>query len=363
MSKQTFFSGIQPSGNLHIGNYLGAIKRWVDLQNTSKINPSSSSVIPASTPVIPAKAGIHKIEEATDIDSRSESGMTNEFIFCIVDLHAITVPQDPKILRQKNLEIAALYIASGLDPVKSKIFIQSENPDHAYLTWIFDTVTPIGWLERMIQFKEKSKKQGERASMGLFNYPVLQAADILLYDTDFVPVGEDQVQHIELACDIAERFNRTFCHPERSPALRGAVEGSHRCVFTIPKPLVDKHAARIMSLQNPSSKMSKSDADLLATINLLDSPDEINKKISRAVTDSGNEVVYREDKPALSNLLTIYSQFTDMKIADIEKKYTGSGYAGFKKDLVEAVISALTPIQKKYQELTSDKQHNFHHQS
>lgn len=291
------FSGIQPSGNLHIGNYIGAIQQWVALQNT-------------------------------------------ESIFCIVDLHAITVPQEPKILREKNREVAALYIACGIDPHKSHIFIQSENPDHSYLAWIFDCMTPIGWMNRMTQFKDKSEKQKESTSVGLFNYPALMAADILLYDTDFVPVGEDQTQHIELTRDIAQKFNTTY-----------------GTIFKEPKAMIDKTAARVMSLQNPLAKMSKSDKDPKGTINLMDTPDDIREKVKRAVTDSGADIRFGEDKPAMSNLLTIYSKLSRQTISQIEEQYKQQGYAKFKEDLAETIIEALTPIQEKFKKLMNDREY------
>ncbi|MDO8498043.1 MAG: tryptophan--tRNA ligase [bacterium] len=295
---KTIFSGIQPSGNLHIGNYIGTISQWMKLQQES----------------------------------------SNELIFCIVDLHAITVPQDPKMLRQKIVEVAALYVASGIDPKKSNIFVQSENSDHTYLTWIFDCMIPMGWMNRMTQFKDKSAKQAEGTTVGLFNYPALMAADILLYDTTHVPVGEDQRQHIELTRDIAEKFNKIYGE-----------------TFVPPEPMIDKQAARMMSLQNPTSKMSKSDKDQTGTINLLDSAGEIRKKIQRAVTDSGSEIVYREDKPAVSNLLIIYSKVSGKSVSEIESQYQGKGYGDFKKDLAEAMVEFLTPIQKRYNELMKNK--------
>jgi tryptophanyl-tRNA synthetase len=298
MEKKTIFSGIQPSGDLHIGNYLGAIKQWVNLQNT------------------------------TD----------DKFIFCIVDLHAITTPQDPKTLAKKNRELAALYIACGLDPEKVMIFVQSDNPDHPYLSWVFDCITPMGWMERMTQFKDKSNKQGERTSVGLFNYPALMAADILLYDTNRVPVGEDQGQHLELTRDIAEKFNRTYGE-----------------TFVIPKIMVQKQTARVMSLQNPTAKMSKSEKDPTGTINMLDSADEIRRKIMRAVTDSGNEIVSRPDKPALANLLGIYAELSDKSVAHLEADYAGKSYAQFKTDLAEVVVTGLTGIQERFNHISQDE--------
>jgi tryptophanyl-tRNA synthetase len=290
--KKTILSGIQPSGNLHIGNYIGAIKQWVAMQD--------------------------------EYDA----------LFCVVDLHAITVPQDPKTLREKVREIAAIYIAAGIDPQKAHIFIQSENYDHPYLAWILNCFTPFGQLERMTQFKDKSAKQQEGTTAGLFDYPVLMAADILLYDAAEVPVGEDQKQHIELTRDVAEKFNSRY----------GAV-------FTVPEPKISKELGRIMSLQDPVSKMSKSDDNANGSIFLLDTPDEVREKIKRAVTDSGSEIVHREDKPALSNLLSIYSSVTDLSIEELEKKYAGVGYGQFKQDLAEAVASFLQPFQEKYKNL------------
>jgi tryptophanyl-tRNA synthetase len=286
------FSGIQPSGDLHIGNYIGAIKQWVELQND------------------------------------------NDCIFCIVDLHAITVPQDPKVLKEKILETAALYIACGINPQKAKIFIQSENPHHAELSWILNCITPVGQLERMTQFKDKSEKQQEGTTAGLFDYPVLMAADILLYDTDEVPVGEDQKQHIELTRDLAEKFNSRFGQ-----------------VFVIPQPRIVKETARIMSLQDPMVKMSKSDPSMLGAVGLLDSEDVITNKIMKAVTDSESEIKYSEEKNAVSNLLNIFSAVSNFSINEHEAKYRGKGYGEFKKDLAEAVLSVIKPIQDRYYEL------------
>lgn len=297
--KKIIFSGIQPSGNLHIGNYIGAIRQWADLQN----------------------------------DPNSEK----DLIFCIVDLHAITVKQDPKILKEKILEVAALYIACGIDPKRSHIFIQSENHDHSYLAWIFDCITPLGWLNRMTQFKDKSEKQKSGTTVGLFNYPALMAADILLYDSDYVPVGEDQKQHIELTCHIAEKFNKMFGE-----------------IFKLPKPMIDTQAARIMSLQNPTAKMSKSDKDPNGVINLLDSPEIIEQKVKKAITDSGAEIKYGIDKSAINNLLTVYSKLTKQTIPEIEKQYQGKGYYQFKNDLAEVMVEFLRPIQEKYNEIRMD---------
>ena len=293
--KKTIFSGIQPSGNLHIGNYIGALSQWKALQDAY------------------------------------------ESYFCIVDLHAVTVSQNPEILRKNILETAALYIACGVDPEKSTIFIQSENSNHPYLSWLLNCITPFGQLSRMTQFKDKSQKQADNTTAGLFDYPVLMAADILLYGTDEVPVGEDQKQHIELTRDIAEKFNKTFGQ-----------------TFTVPSPRIPKETARIMSLQNPTSKMSKSDADANGAIFLLDTPDEVRTKIKRAVTDSGSEISANSDKPALSNLLSIYSSVSGKSVQDLEMEYEGKGYGDFKNGLADAVVEFLAPIQKKYHELMND---------
>lgn len=294
--KKTIFSGIQPSGNLHIGNYVGAIAQWV------------------------------KLQEETDA------------FFCIVDLHAITVPQDPKALREKVLDTAALYLACGINPKKSHIFVQSENPDHPYLAWLLNCITPLGQLARMTQFKDKSLKQKEGTTAGLFDYPVLMAADILLYQTDEVPVGEDQKQHVELTRDLAEKFNRDFGQ-----------------VFKIPKPLIQKETARIMSLQDPRAKMSKSDNDPLGTINLLDSEEQVREKIKKAVTDSGSEVKYGDDKPAISNLLTIYSVFSGESPVETEASFKEKTYVDFKEELTKVVNKELKEIRENYKKIRNDE--------
>ncbi len=290
MSK--IFSGIQPSGNLHLGNYVGAIKQWVELQND------------------------------------------NDCVFCVVDLHAITVAQDPKVLKEKILEVTALYLACGIDPSKAKIFIQSDNPNHAELAWILNCITPFGQLERMTQFKDKSQKQEEGTTAGLFDYPVLMAADILLYDTEEVPVGQDQKQHVELTRDLAEKFNSRFGE-----------------TFVVPEPRIIKETAKIMSLQDPASKMSKSDNNPLGAINLLDAPDVITSKIMKAVTDSESEIKYSDEKTAISNLLNIYSAVSSTPITDLEARYEGKGYGEFKEGLAEAAVSLIRPIQDRYYEL------------
>ncbi len=295
---KTIFSGIQPSGNgnLHIGNYIGAIKQWVDLQNEA------------------------------------------DCFFCIVDLHAITVVQDPKVLREKILEVAALYLACGINPEKAHIFIQSENPNHANLAWILNCFTPFGQLERMTQFKDKSAKQQEGTTAGLFDYPVLMAADILLYQTDEVPVGEDQKQHIELTRDVAEKFNNKFGQ-----------------VFKLPHPRILKETAKIMSLQNPTAKMSKSDKDSSGTINLLDDEKIITEKIKRAVTDSEGSVRFSLEKPTVSNLLTIFSSVSGKSIEQLENEYKDRGYGDFKSGLTEAIINFLNPLQEKYNQIRGDE--------
>ncbi len=299
---KTVFSGLQPTGNMHIGNYIGAIKQWVKLQ-----------------------------------DER-------DAIYCIVDLHAITVYQDPKVLKEKILDTAALYIACGLDPKKAKLFVQSDNPDHPYLAWILNTITPLGQLERMTQFKEKTAKHQE--NVGLFDYPVLQAADILLYQTDEVPVGDDQKQHIELARDLAEKFNSKFGQ-----------------TFKLPEPLIQKPfgsaqgqgQARIMSLQNPTAKMSKSDVDPMGVINLLDTKDEIFEKVKKAVTDSGSKISRDKASEGLSNLLTIYSAFKNQGLDKTYDDVEGKSYGEFKTKLADLLIENLTPIQKNYKEVRSDE--------
>lgn len=289
------FSGIQPTGSIHLGNYLGAVKNWVALQDKY------------------------------------------ESIFCVVDLHAITVPQEPKQLKAKIRETAGLLLAAGIDPDKSTIFVQSHISAHSELTWILNCFLPMGWMERMTQFKEKAGKQKERISVGLFDYPVLMAADILLYQTDAVPVGEDQKQHVELTRDVAERFNSI-----------------HGQTFKLPEPLIAKTGARLMSLTYPDKKMSKSDEDPRGVINLLDSPDEIRRKIMNATTDSNKEIKFDKNRPGIYNLLVIYELLTGLKRAEIEKRFKNKGYAEFKKELTELVIEHLKPLQTRYQKLSAD---------
>lgn len=289
---KTIFSGIQPSGTLTIGNYLGAMKHFVGLQD--------------------------------DYDC----------YFCIVNQHAITVPQEKQELEQNTRSLAALYLASGIDPKRSTLFVQSEVPAHAQLGWIMQCISYIGELERMTQFKDKS--EGKSAvSAGLLTYPPLMAADILLYNADYVPVGEDQKQHIELTRDLAERFNKRYGE-----------------VFTIPEAMIPKVGARIMSLQNPLKKMSKSDENIKSYISMLDTEQQIRKKIKSAQTDSDNKIAFDpENKPGVSNLLSIYSLFSNESISELEKKYEGVGYGTFKEDLAEIIISKLKPIQERYYNL------------
>lgn len=296
MAKKRVFSGIQPSGDLHIGNYFGAILTWVREQDDK------------------------------------------ESIFCVVDEHAITAPQDPKELRKRTIEIAKIYLAAGIDPVKSSIFVQSSRPEHAELAWILNCNSYYGELSRMIQFKDKSSLKGENVSVGLFDYPVLMAADILLYDTDEVPVGEDQKQHVELTRDIAERVNKKYGK-----------------VFTIPAYYTVKESTRIMSLTDPTAKMSKSDENEGSRIELLDSAEVIRKKISRATTDSGSEVIFDKDnKPGISNLLNIMAVCTAQTVPELEKAYKGKTYGEFKKGVAEAIVGLLEPFQARYDEISDE---------
>lgn len=291
------FSGVQPTGNIHIGNYLGALKQFVELQND------------------------------------------NECIYCIVDMHSITVPQDPEGLRNHTLDVAALYMAVGLDPVKSILFVQSDVPGHAELSWILTCSSYTGELSRMTQFKAKSNNR-ESAPMGLFAYPVLMAADILLYDADTVPVGNDQKQHIELCRDIAVRVNNRF-----------------RDTFVVPEGRYMKSAARVMSLDDPTTKMSKSAENVHSRISLLDEPGKIKKSIMRAITDSEGSIRFdREEKPGISNLITIYSAFSGKNIPTIEKEYEGCGYGTFKKDLIEITVNALEPIKEKFSDIRNSSE-------
>lgn len=291
---KTVFSGIQPTGNLHLGNYLGAIRNWIDLQNQHRC------------------------------------------IFGVMNLHAITLPQDPKALKQNVLDAAATYLACGLDPKKVTLFSQSEVAEHAELAWVFGTLTPMGWLNRMTQFKEKSAKD---ENLGLYSYPVLMASDILLYKTDLVPVGEDQKQHLELTRDIAGAFNRRF----------------GREYFKLPEVMIVKDVKRIMSLQDGTKKMSKSDESELSRINLTDSADEIVKKIKKAKTDSLPAINFDEARPEIFNLLNIFSAFSGKAPEAIAKEYETAGNGKFKTDLAEVLVSGLRPIQEKLTQFKQDQ--------
>ena len=295
--KKRIFSGIQPSGTLTIGNYIGALRHFPELQDTY------------------------------------------DCIYCIVDEHAITVRQNPADLRRRCLELAAIYLASGLDPEKCIIYCQSHVSAHAELAWILNCFTYMGELQRMTQFKDKSAKHADNINAGLFTYPVLMAADILLYQTDAVPVGADQKQHLEIARDIAQRFN-----------------GVYGDVFTVPEPLITKVGGRVMSLQDPTRKMSKSDPEE-CFISLLDEPDVVRRKIKRAVTDSDAEIRYDpENKPGVSNLLSIISTLTGESLDDICAEMAGKGYGDLKNRTADAVIEALSPLQAEYKRLIADKQ-------
>lgn len=294
--KKTIFSGVQPSGMLTLGNYIGALKNWVELQ-----------------------------EEY-------------ECFYCVVDLHAITVRQNPAELRKRTMETLAIFLASGIDPEKSTIFMQSHVSAHAELGWILDCYTYLGELNRMTQFKQKSERHKDNINAGLYTYPVLQVADILLYQSDLVPVGEDQRQHIELTRDIAERFNNAY-----SPT------------FTIPEVYVPKVGARIMSLQEPDKKMSKSDENENAFIALGDEPDVIVRKLKRAVTDSDGEIRIGDDKPGVTNLLSIYAACSNCSLQDSVEHFSGKGYGDLKSETADAVVATLEPLQARYKQILVDK--------
>jgi len=296
-NKKIILSGIQPSGDLNIGTYFGAIKNWVKLQNDY-----------------------------------------NNY-FCVVDMHAITVRQEPALLRRRTLEVAAGYIACGIDPEICTLFVQSHVPAHAQLSWVLSCYSMFGELSRMTQFKEKSEKHVENINAGLFTYPVLMAADILVYNADLVPVGADQKQHVELARDVAVRFNSVYGD-----------------VLTIPEPYISKEkSAKIQSLQEPAKKMSKSDENVNATVLIMEKKDDIIRKFKRAVTDSDTEVRFAEGKDGINNLMTIYSCATGKSYDETEREFSGKGYGDFKLAVGEAVADALAPIQKKYSELMNDK--------
>ena len=294
--KQIIFSGIQPSGLITLGNYLGALKNWSELQDQY------------------------------------------DCFFSVVDMHAITVRQTPAELRRRSRETMALLIACGIDPEKNVMFLQSQVPAHAELTWVLSCYTMFGELSRMTQFKDKSARYSENVNAGLFTYPVLMAADILLYQADLVPVGEDQKQHLELTRDVAQRFN-----------------GVYGDVFTVPEPYIPKVGARIMSLQEPDKKMSKSDSNPNGYIAVLDSPDDIMRKFKRAVTDSGSEVRRGPDKAGVNNLISIYGAVTGRTAEQTESEFAGRGYSDFKLAVAEAVVEHLRPIREKYEALMADK--------
>ena len=295
-SKKVIFSGIQPSGQLTLGNYLGAIKNWVKLQDEF------------------------------------------DCYFCVVDLHAITVKQEPKYLRQRTLEVLAIYIASGIVPEKNTLFIQSHVPAHSEAAWLLTCNTYMGELGRMTQYKDKSQKYGDSIGAGLFTYPVLMAADILLYNADLVPVGQDQKQHLELARDIANRFNNAY-----SPT------------FKIPDPYIPKIGAKVMSLQEPTKKMSKSDDNPNSYILIMDPPEVIRKKISRAVTDSLGVINYTDEQPGVKNLLDILIAIKGTTAEELVEYYKDKGYSDLKKDVADAIVSELEPVQNKVHEILKDK--------
>lgn len=297
--KKIVFSGVQPSGNLTLGNYLGAIKNWVSLQDDYNC------------------------------------------IYAMMDLHTITVRQTPADVRRRTMEVLALYLAAGIDPEKSILFVQSHNSAHAQLGWVLDCYTYMGELSRMTQFKDKSSRHAENINAGLFTYPVLMASDILLYQTDYVPVGKDQMQHIEICRDIAQRFN-----------------GIYGDVFKIPEGMLSKNGAKIMSLQEPEKKMSKSDPNPKAYISMMDDMNVIAKKIKSAVTDSEGKIEYRPDDPAkagINNLLSIMSAVTGEAIENIAARYASKGYGDFKSDVADAVVESIRPIRAEYDRIIADK--------
>lgn len=295
MSK-TIFSGIKPTGRLHLGNYIGAVRHWINAQDDDAFR-----------------------------------------LYCVVDLHAITVDQDPVELSDKTRELSALLVACGLDLEKSLLFIQSQNPDHANLAWVLNCNISMGQMNRMTQYKEKSEGK-DFVSVGLFDYPALMAADILLYDTTEVPVGEDQKQHVELTRDVAERFNNKYGE-----------------TFVLPEPVIPEFGGRVMSLTDPTKKMSKSEKDPGGTIDLLDTPDEITKKIMSATTDSDNSIKHDESRPGIANLIEIYSELSGKSISEVESEFEGQGYGDFKRTVAEQVVSTLSPIQEKYNELINSE--------
>ena len=295
-AKKIIFSGVQPSGTLTLGNYLGALKNWAELEEDYRC------------------------------------------YYCVVDMHAITVRQDPAELRRRTLDVAALYMAAGIDPKRSVIYVQSHVPQHAELGWVLNCFTYLGELSRMTQYKDKAAKHQDNLNSGLFTYPVLMAADILLYQADLVPVGSDQKQHVELTRDLATRFNNLYGD-----------------VFTVPEPYIGKAGARIMSLQEPTSKMSKSDPNPNGYISILDDADTIRRKVKRAVTDSDGEIRLSPDKPGVSNLLAIYAACRGVTPEQAEAEFSGMGYGALKDGVSEAVIAELAPLQEKYRAIRGDK--------
>ena len=294
--KKVVYSAVQPSGNLTIGNYVGSIRNWIDMQDDYTC------------------------------------------YFAIANMHAITVKQDPALLRRHTLELAALYIACGLDPEKCALYVQSMVPQHAELCWTLNTVTYVGEMQRMTQFKDKSAKHADNINMGLMDYPVLMAADILLYLADYVPVGADQTQHVEIARDIAIRFNNRYGE-----------------TFRVPQALIVKQGAKIMSLQEPTKKMSKSDENINASVYLSDDKDTVIRKFRRAVTDSDNRIIAAEEKPGVTNLLTVYCAFRGCTLEEAEKEFEGKGYGDFKLAVGETVADAIAPVQAEQKRLLADK--------
>jgi tryptophanyl-tRNA synthetase len=294
-ARKRVFSGIQPTGDLHLGNYLGAVRNWVALQDD------------------------------------------HDAFYCIVNLHALTLPWDPATLHDQTLRTAANLLACGIDPARAVLFVQSDVSEHTELAWVFNCVARMGELRRMIQFKEKSKGETESVGVGLFTYPVLQAADVLLYQAHRVPVGEDQRQHVELMRDIGGRFNQAFGE-----------------TFVLPEAFIPTHGARVMALDEPTQKMSKSAGRPASSILLTEAPDSIAKKIRSAVTDSGREVTAGPDKPALTNLLGIYSLLSGDSVGALEERFAGSGYGDFKAAMADDVVAALAPIRARYDQLVSD---------
>ena len=297
-AKKILYSAVQPSGSLTIGNYVGAIRNWVSMQSEY------------------------------------------DCFYAIANMHAITVKQDPAELRRRTLELVALYIACGIDPEHCALYVQSQVPQHAELTWVLNCCTYVGEMQRMTQFKDKSQKHADNINMGLMDYPVLMAADILLYQAHYVPVGVDQKQHVEIARDIAVRFNNRYGE-----------------TFRVPEPYILKVGAKIMSLQEPVKKMSKSDENVNASVYLSDDKDTIIRKFKRAVTDSDNEVRFCEEKAGISNLISIYSAFSGKNVEEVEKEFSGKGYGDFKLAVGETVADALAPVQAKQKQLLADKKY------